>query len=292
MLETPVLFLVFNRPDTTAQVFEAIRQAKPKQLFVAADGPRPDKEGEKESCEEVRKIATAIDWDCELKTLFRDENLGCGKGPAHAINWFFEQVEQGIILEDDCLPDLSFFNFCEEQLNKFAFDENIFHISGCNIQFGLRSTRDQYYFSNIPHMWGWATWRRAWNKYDFNSLKNFNRYNIDDYWIGEFESVLKGDVDAWDYQWLYTIQINKSICITPSISLVDNIGFNKNATHTKKPPDWYFFEEKNYIKQLPNPNKVLVNKNADLLTMQLLNGNLSLKNRIRVKLDKFLRLFN
>jgi hypothetical protein len=121
-LDCPVLFIIFNRPETTVRVFEAIRKAHPKQLFVAADGPRMGKEGEKERCEEARKIATQVDWDCEVKTLFRDENIGCGRGPAEAITWFFEHVEKGIILEDDCLPSQSFFGFCEKLLERYKND--------------------------------------------------------------------------------------------------------------------------------------------------------------------------
>src|SRR5687767_5193193 len=133
MLNRPVLFIIFNRPETTKEVFEAIRKAHPKQLFVAADGPRIDKAGEKERCEEARRIATNVDWDCEIKTLFHDEDIGCGRGPAQAITWFFDHVEQGIILEDDCLPSQSFFRFCEELLQKHADEDKIQAISGTNL---------------------------------------------------------------------------------------------------------------------------------------------------------------
>ena len=140
-LKSPVLFLVFNRPDTTRRVLEAIRQAQPSQLFIAADGPREGKSGEAEKCADVRRIVNeGIDWDCEVKTLFRDKNLGCKVAVSRAIDWFFEHVEEGIILEDDCLPHPTFFRFCEELLNKYRDDERIGQISGDNFQFGKKRT--------------------------------------------------------------------------------------------------------------------------------------------------------
>ena len=156
-LETPVLFLVFNRPDTTAQVFEAIRQAKPPRLYVASDGAREDKEGELEKVKQVREIVSQVDWNCEVKTLFRDKNLGCKIAVSSAIDWFFEQEEMGIILEDDCLPHPTFFRFCQELLERYRDDERIGMISGNNFQFGRKCTDYSYYFSMYSHIWGWAS---------------------------------------------------------------------------------------------------------------------------------------
>ena len=158
-LKTALLFLVFNRPDTTRQVFEAIRRAKPPRLYVAADGPREGKFGEVERVEEVRIIATAVDWPCEVKTLFRDKNLGCKKGVSSAITWFFEQEEQGIILEDDCLPNRSFFYFCEELLNLYKQNEKIYMISGYNSQGQWRVESQDYFFSYLAGISARATWR-------------------------------------------------------------------------------------------------------------------------------------
>jgi hypothetical protein len=229
-LNTPVLFLVFNRPGTTRQVFEAIRAAKPRQLFVAADGPRADKEGESELCQTVRNIATQIDWACELKTLFRDTNLGCGRAPAEAITWFFENVEQGIILEDDCLPSKSFFGFCEQLLMKFAKEKKIFLISGMNPLVEYSNSSCSYIFSEYGGTWGWATWKRAWDNYDFN-IKSWgikkNREIIDVFFqsMGArqfYKNILaqtyRGEkISWWDYQWYYTRITNKSIGIVRHI---------------------------------------------------------------------------
>ena len=162
-MHSPVLFLVFNRPETTRRVFEAIRTAKPSRLYIAADGPRLEREGERANCEEVRKIALEVDWECDVKTLFRDENLGCKRAVSEGISWFFEHEDEGIILEDDCLPDRSFFSFCKDLLERYRHDTRIMVISGVNFQQGRKRTEYSYYFSIYPHCWGWATWRSAWN---------------------------------------------------------------------------------------------------------------------------------
>lgn len=242
----PILFIIFNRLETTKRVFEAIKEVKPTRLFVAADGYRPGIEGEKEKCEEVKKyILNNIDWGCEVKTLFRDKNLGCGKGPSEAITWFFENVEEGIILEDDCLPDQSFFYFCEELLARYKNDERIYIISGDNfIPKSFDRVDSSYYFSNIPHIWGWATWRRAWNKFSFkindfpefvshkriNDIWNYSK--VKSFWLNRFQESYKNDLDVWDYQWVYAIWKNKGVCIAPNCNLVSNIGFNSEGTHT------------------------------------------------------------
>ena len=156
-----VLFIIFNRPETTQRVFDAIRLAKPTRLYIAADGPRENKTGEKELCEQARKIAQNVDWDCEVKTLFQKENLGCGKAVSHAISWFFENEDMGIILEDDCLPHQSFFKYCEELLEKYKNNDRIGIISGNNFQKKRKIGSFSYYFSDIVNIWGWATWARS-----------------------------------------------------------------------------------------------------------------------------------
>lgn len=241
MFNTPILFIIFNRIDTTKQVFQRIKAIKPKQLFIAADGPRNEKEGEKEKCEEVRQwVLEQIDWNCEVKTLFRTENLGCGKGPATAIDWFFQHVDRGIIIEDDCLPNNSFFIFCETMLKRFENDSNIMHISGNNFQLS-QIGNECYYLSKLPHIWGWATWRRAWRKYDFElALFNeniyssyFNHPTVDNYWMNIFKTT-KSELyhHVWDYQWTFTILHNNGFCILPQKNLVTNIGFGDDSTHT------------------------------------------------------------
>ncbi|MFD2515638.1 class I SAM-dependent methyltransferase [Pontibacter locisalis] len=244
MFDTPVLFLIFNRPDLTRQVFAKIREAKPKVLFVAADGPRFDKEGEAENCNLARKIATDIDWDCKVETLFRDVNLGCGRAVSEAISWFFNNVEQGIILEDDCLPTPSFFTFCDLMLNKFKDDKRIMMVSGFNHLGNWKTENADYFFSQLGSIWGWATWKRAWNlnmdsKSDWETalkqevLKNimwtdaqaFHRENVTDL-------TFRGVIDTWDYKWTFYRLANSGLSILPSKNLIINIGFGEDATHT------------------------------------------------------------
>ncbi len=245
-LHSPVLLVVFNRPDTTARVFERIRQAKPRRLYVAADAPRSGKSGEADQCAQVRDIATRVDWDCELKTSFQEENLGCGLGPVTAYNWFFDQEPEGIILEDDCLPDLSFFWYCQELLEKYRHDTRVMHITGTNFQHGWQRDPDySYYFSLNPHEWGWASWRRAWQLYDF-SIRHFAEVEQKGYLKDTYSSELeyryrfskwrntygKNEVSWWDYQWVFSLHIHHGLAIVPNQNLVQNIGFGAGATHT------------------------------------------------------------
>jgi hypothetical protein len=241
---TPILLLIFNRPDTTAQVFEAIARAKPCRLFVAADGPRPAREGDAEKCKAARAIIQRVDWDCEVKTLYRDQNLGCRAAVSSAISWFFEQVEAGIILEDDCLPSDSFFPFCTELLEKYRDDERVMMISGNNFQDGLQRGDASYYFSSVPWIWGWATWRRAWELYDL-SMSTFPAFvkgscmqrisrdvSVQNYLWSCFIPAYTDRINTWDYQWIYTVLTNNGLSICPQANLVSNIGFYSEGTHT------------------------------------------------------------
>ena len=232
-LKTSVLFLVFNRPDTTSKVFEAIRQAKPPRLYVAADGPREDKLGEVERVKEARTIATAVDWPCEVKTLFRDKNLGCKEGVSSAINWFFEQEEQGIILEDDCLPSLSFFKFCEIMLDKYRENKSVWMINGFNPHHpGISSS--EYFMSQNPSVWGWASWRDRWVHYtvdiDYARKEPYwsTGLKLPDYVISYYDKAFSDTasekIDTWDYQLSFLILKNNGYVIKSFANLVSNIG--------------------------------------------------------------------
>ena len=297
-LTTPVLFLIFNRPDTTQKVFNAIKQAKPKQLFVAADGPREDKEGEKEKCEQTRKLIEQVDWDCKVKTLFRDKNLGCKIAPSSSIDWFFENVKEGIILEDDCLPSQGFFWFCQELLKKYRNDTRIMIISGNNFQFGRIRGKGSYYFSKYGSTWGWATWRRAWKHYDVN-MKNFEEFKKEaqinnifpikqqqKYWTKIFQSVYDGKIDTWDYQWAYSRFINNGLSVTPNVNLISNIGFGSNSTHTKDKSSIFSEMEAREITDIIHPNFVLADQEADLLISKLCYGNIDIFKRVINKVTK------
>lgn len=240
-LKTPILFLIFNRLDTTQRVFAEIKKQQPKYLYLASDGPRETKTGEKGIVQSVRDyVLGEINWPCEVKTLFREENLGCGRAVSLAITWFFENVEEGIILEDDCLPHSSFFNYCEVLLAYYRDNVRIMHIAGFN-PLGISDCQGaSYYFAQIQHCWGWASWRRAWNEYCFQ-IKNyqeidyknsFKRKYIANYWCEIFRKMQNLEIDTWDYQWTYAIIKNKGLCINPAKNLVSNIGFSQGGTHT------------------------------------------------------------
>jgi hypothetical protein len=240
--DSPVLFLIFNRLDVTKLTFEEIRRARPKKLFIAADGPRTPEERVK--TDDVRKyILENIDWPCRVKKLFRDKNLGCKNAVAGAIDWFFDNVEEGIILEDDCLPSQSFFKFCDEMLKKYRDDKRIMQISGTNVEEGSKIGVD-YFFSDRFNAWGWATWKRSWKLYDID-LKGYEEMKT----TGQiklvknppFEGILgkrlykllkSNKMDTWDYQWIFTCIVNSGHCIVPKVNLITNLGFGGGATHT------------------------------------------------------------
>ena len=244
-MRSPVLFLVFNRPEPTAEVFAAIRAAKPPRLYVAADGARPNRPGEAQRCEETRRVATAVDWPCEVKTLFRDLNLGCKQAVSQALDWFFESEPEGVVLEDDCVPDPSFFQYCDELLEHYRDDERVALISGDNFQFGRVYGESSYYFSRYCHIWGWASWRRAWRRYD-RDIKAWPAFRDGGglervfggrprearYWRRILDEVHQGKIDTWDYQWNFAVWAQSMLTILPQKNLVKNIGFGVDATHT------------------------------------------------------------
>ncbi len=239
-----MLFLIFNRPETTAIVFEAIRKARPAHLYIAADGARGHVAGELEKCLRTREIAVNVDWPCEVKTLFRESNLGCRVAVSSAIDWFFLNEKDGIILEDDCLPNHSFFAFCETLLEKYRYDTRVMHISGNNFQRGRLRGDGSYYFSKYPHIWGWASWKRSWDFYDVEmttyerfiqqgQIRNvFRNKKLQHEWERSFDLVKSGQLDTWDHQWTYAILCQNGICILPNQNLVSNIGFGPGAHHT------------------------------------------------------------
>lgn len=243
-LTKPVAFFIFNRPDTTALVFEAIRRAAPPMLLLIADGPRDSRFGEAQKCAAAREVVARVDWPCDVFSNFSEENLGCRRRMSTGLDWVFSMVEEAVILEDDCLPHQSFFRFCEELLEKYRDDRRIMMISGDNFQFGANRTSDSYYFSRYPHIWGWACWRRSWEMYcadtklwpqvrDGGWLEDcLGRRRLVDYWSDAFESVHRGEIDTWDHQLTFACLVNHALCAVPNRNLVSNIGFGANATHT------------------------------------------------------------
>jgi len=278
-LETPILFIIFNSPEETQRVFAKIREVKPKFLYIAADGPRPNKIQRDKKCEATRDIIHQIDWDCEFSTLFRESNLGCKVAVSTAITWFFDNVEAGIILEDDCLPTNSFFFFCQELLERYKDDKSVMMISGDNFHLGKNKPSYSYYFSRYAHIWGWATWRRAWHLFDvdiklWSHVRNekilseiFKRKNLSWFWEKNFQSVYQKELDTWDYQWVFACLVNNGLSIVPEVNLISNIGFNEDATHTKDANNKYANLERHEI-QFPLSHPPLVARDTALDSLQ------------------------
>jgi hypothetical protein len=244
-LNSPILFLIFNRLDTAERVFERIRQARPARLYFAADGPRGNRPDDKEKCASVRSLVEKVDWPCQTFTLFRESNLGCKLAVSSGISWFFEQEEEGIILEDDCLPHPDFFPFCQEMLSRYRNDPTVFSVTGTNLV-GTTEPDAEYFFGMIGGIWGWASWRRAWNHYELDIRSKFTQANWE-----KIQSVLKnrklavvleellrksvvdGDVNTWDYQWFFARLLTAGKSVIPNKNLVSNLGFaSVDATHT------------------------------------------------------------
>lgn len=282
----PVIFIIFNRLDTAKQVFEAIKAARPKTLLVIADAPRPDRPGEADKCEATRAIIHEVDWECDVHTNFSSVNMGLCQRISSGITWAFEIVDKAIILEDDCVPDPSFFHFCADILERYEADERVMMISGNNHLFGRTGTADSYYFSRYPHVWGWATWRRAWEKYDPDMLRwpeIRDRQLFDQYFTKRrdryhCEGMLQlvydrygGMANTWAWRWFYSTWANSGLCAHPARNLVRNIGFQTDATHTNTKYDSVYggLEAEELDWPLVHPANVLASSDTDDLEARL-----------------------
>ena len=245
-MNTPVLLIAWRRPQTLRQVINAIRPVSPTRMFVACDGPNFDRPGESAKVSATRQvIENEINWSCDINYLYSDENQGCRLGVSRAIGWFFAHVDEGIILEDDCVPHPDFFPYCESLLQRYRHDTRVWCISGNNFQDGHVRGDGSYYFSRIPLIWGWATWRRCWQHYDVGITKwpvlkdsalieeIFSDPLERTYWSNTWQWLFdRGLPDTWDYQWLLTCLSNGGLSIEPNQNLVNNVGFGEDATHT------------------------------------------------------------
>jgi hypothetical protein len=276
---SPVLLLLFNRPDYTKLVFEEVRKAKPNKLYIAIDGPRENNQDDVIKINLIKDyIINNIDWECKVDTLFRNSNLGCMNAVSSAITWFFQNESKGIILEDDCLPDNSFFSYCDELLTKYEFDDRVRHISGVNFLDNNIEISESYYFSKFTHVWGWASWRRVWkdyskdilNEYDFDNFNNFyNVYpnrKICKAICNEFKRVKSGNLNTWDYQYLFLNFINNGLTTIPKYTLVQNIGFDNDSTHTQSNP--YNMRELRSLDIISHPSDMIPNINNDILSLK------------------------
>ncbi len=242
-LLVPVGFFIFNRIETTKKVFEAIREAGPPKLYLVSDAARPGRAGEDCKVREVREyVESHIDWECEVRKNYATENMGCKRRMASGISWVFENEEMAIILEDDCLPSQTFFRFCQEMLNKYKDDERISIIGGYKIV-PTYEIKEDYIFSYFASIWGWASWRRAWELYDMDMTLwpdarkkgTLRRQFSNQYYKAkkeEYDKVCFGNFDTWDFQWGFARTINNTLGIIPKNNLIQNIGFGPDATHT------------------------------------------------------------
>lgn len=278
-LVTPVIFLIFRRPDLTAQVFKQIRLARPQKLFIVADGPRDEKEAL--LCQQARAVTEQIDWDCEVFRNYSDVNLGCRERVSSGITWAFEHAEEAIILEDDCLPHPSFFSFCQLLLEEYRDNNLVMHIAGTNFlpQPFLRAS---YLFSRLVPIWGWATWRRAWQHFDIEmQLWPEYRLSRDIGYFGTqaenvkkiFQSIYLKEIDAWDGQWAFSCLVRKALTIIPKVNLVKNIGFREDATHTKAMHAYYSkIPLQEILLPLKKPSIIELNREFDRKFLDALNG--------------------
>ncbi len=298
---TPVAFIIFNRPDTTERVFAEIAKAKPKKLLVVADGPRANRAGEAEKCAATRAIIGRVDWDCEVLTNYSEVNLGCKRRVSSGIDWVFEQVEEAIILEDDCLPDPSFFRYCQELLERYRYDQRIGMISGDNFQFGNHRSDDSYYFSKYVHIWGWATWRDRWaGTYDVNLTKwpeirdgswladMVGNVREAVFWQKIFERVHLGEIDTWDYQWVFANWLEGRINVIPSVNMISNVGFSQDATHTTGVSDLANLPTASIEFPLKHPVGLFKNIQADRFS-ETKCFRVPMTKRIRNKIASFLK---
>lgn len=250
VLRTPIVLILFNRPEPTAQVFAAIRAAQPPQLFVIADGPRKHVPTDVAKCTAARAIVDNVDWPCQILRRFARENIGLRRNVLEGLDWVFSQTERAIVLEDDCLPDASFFPFCEELLERFSQDRQVAAIGGTNLDPAKTAPGggESYYFSRFCHVWGWATWRRAWQLCDHEmkewpSLRRTDWLRqkcgstaAENYWRRHFDDSYARNQDGlntWDIPWLFACWRHDLLSIVPRKNLVSNIGFGLDAAHTR-----------------------------------------------------------
>jgi len=244
-MDTPVAFFIFNRPDLTRLTFQRIAEARPQRLFIVADGPRPNRPDDVANCEAARAAVADIGWPCEVMRNYSPRNLGCGQRVASGLDWVFARTDRAIVVEDDCLPAPEFFTFCHEMLERYADAPEVAAVAGTNFLTGRYEVAESYVFSRYCHLWGWATWRRAWAGYDFGMAGlgdmllsgRFEARMPDDEvarrWFANFTSVLSGQVDTWDFQFFYMMLQNDMLSVVPQANLVTNLGCGRmDATHT------------------------------------------------------------
>lgn len=251
-VKTAVLVVAFNRPEETANLINLLREVKPERIYFAVDGARASSSSDRELVNETRFLLSNFDWDCTVFQKFPNENLGCGRGVSSAVSWALESEETIIVLEDDIAPKISFFQFCDELLEKYRFDENVFCISGhSSVPSHLLDSSVSYRFSRYPNVWGWATWKRSWDSYNFdisNWEKELPKAEMKRFlgksslammtWSRVLNLIAAGKIDTWDYQLVLAQWRKNAYAAIPNCNLTNNVGFSKEATHTNVRPKY------------------------------------------------------
>ncbi len=302
-MHTAVVFIIFRRPELTQRVWEVIRRAKPPRLFVVADGPRDGHPDDAVLCTHARAVVEkGLDWPCALVKIFSEKNLGCARRVSSGLDIVFAHVSEAIILEDDCLPDPTFFPFCEELLAQYRDDNRVAQIAGCSYQDCVPLDAPSYHFSRYPHCWGWATWRRAWIDYDHtmrawndvtlrrNILRTARHADERRYWRLNFRATARGKVDSWAYRWTFAVFRTRRLCVNPYLNLVSNIGFGAEATHTNVASHPASARP---LRSMPfplrNPPSFDRDEIADAHTGAMMYHRISLRHRILLKLERLWR---
>lgn len=275
MINTPILLVIFNRPDKVKQLIDSLRKVKPTIVYVSADGPRKNVITDAARCANARTTINQIDWPCKVVTNFHEANTGSDFGPEKALNWFFDNVEEGIILEDDCIAHPDFFRFAQDMLSRYRNNEQIMLISGNNFQNGIIRGDGSYYFSKYPNTWGWASWKRAWKNYDTNTagyddfLKSGKINTIcqssaeKKFWLKFFNQIHTHKLEHWDIKWSFAVWNNDGIVIIPNVNLVKNIGFGLDATHTLNENEKTMVVNAVELGEIIHPKVIQVDREAD-----------------------------
>jgi hypothetical protein len=275
MYSTPIVLFIFNRPKNTFLIISILRNISPQKLFIIADGPRPNNESDVLLCEQTRKVIDGIDWPCEIIKKYANSNIGCRNSIPQGLDFVFQQVESCVILEDDCIPQLSFFQFCEELLHIYKDNKSIMTISGHRSEGPNEFDSDSYFFSIYPAIWGWATWKNRWEKYDLSmsqwpELRRSNWLNrilktheSQSYWTRIFNKMQEG-LDTWDYAWVFASWVHQGLTIRPKINMITNVGFNEEATHTnQKNHEFKFPPACELVFPLKHPTQINIDEKAD-----------------------------
>lgn len=271
MKKVPIIFIVFNRPEQTKKVFAKIKEYRPEYLTIVSDGPRAGNQNDRINCPKVREIVAKIGWKCEVVRDYSRTNLGCKQRVSSGITAAFKRYDRAIILEDDCLPHPSFFNFCEELLEKYKDDNRIMSITGDNFLFNKQKNilSESYYFSRFSNIWGWATWNRAWSQYDIK-MKEWpglrGKIGIDRGLAKAFNIAYQDKINTWDAQWAFTCLAQSGLTIVPNVNMISNIGFVEQSTHTKVKTILANIPAKAIKFPLGHPAAVFSNRTADLIS--------------------------